>query len=153
MSRTLHVCAGAALLLAALASVGCASSYTLTGTVISGSYTHLEIVPASDSRFSETGLGQVKILIHRDPLTLKQELITTGRSHSDGTFEIPISAFGAGWMDETWLIEIERDGYRSGEMILRLPTGNQRLLITMSRGRSVPHEQRENLWEQHEKYK
>jgi hypothetical protein len=140
------------LTLAALLLVGC-GGYTLSGKVISGAYSDLEITSADDSRFSETGVGQVKIMVHRDPLTLNQKLQATGRSHTDGTFEIPISGFGAGWMDETWLIEVERGGYSSGQMIMRLPTGSSKLLITVSKGPSMPHEPREDLWEQYEKYK
>src|SRR5690554_7412722 len=85
---------------------GCESAgYTLKGKVISGGFTDIEVVDGDDSRFDGPGVADARILIHRDPGTLKQELIATGRSGSDGTFAIPISAFGAGWMDETWLIQ------------------------------------------------
>ncbi len=150
MRRILCVCVLAALVTMA---TGCSGGYTLSGKVIKGAYTDLEIVSGDDTRFSETGVGEVKILIHRDPLDLNRSLSATGKSHSDGTFEVPIDAFGAGWMDESWLIQVERNGYRSGEMILRLPTGGKRLLVTMSQGQSTQHEPREDLWEQYEKYK
>lgn len=150
MQRIIWLCVVA---LVMSTSVGCSGGYTLSGKVISGAYTDLEIVPGDDARFSESGVGAVKILIHRDPSALNRSLAATGKSNSDGTFEVPIDAFGAGWMDESWLIQVERNGYRSGEMILRLPTGGKQLLVTMSSGQSTPHQSREDLWEQYEKYK
>lgn len=133
---------------------GCGSAgYTLTGKVVRGAFTDIEVVSKDDPHLDDAGVGDVRILIHRDPNTLKQELITTGRSRPDGTFEIPISAFVAGWMDETWLIQVERGGYLSGDNIIRLPGMGKRLLITLAEGTSVPHQQKENLWDEYEKYK
>lgn len=135
-------------------SFGCESSgYSLKGKVIRGGFTDIEVVDDDDEHFQDEGVGEARILIHRDPNTLKRQLIATGRSKSDGTFSIPISAFGAGWMDEVWLIQVECAGYRSGDNIIRLPGMGKRLLITMAKGQSVPHEQQENLWEEYEKYK
>lgn len=145
------VFAAAAMLLTLLS--GCAAGYTLKGKVVRGGFTEIEIVSSDDEDFDEAGVADVRIMIHRDPNTLKQALIATGKSKSDGTFSIAVDAFGAGWMEETWLIQVERGGYLSGNDIIRLPGMGQRLLITVSEGTSVPHQQRENLWQQYEQYK
>jgi len=145
----------AMVLCAAVVLSGCATGYVLKGRAIEAGYTDVAVVPGSDDRLDKAGGGieGVRIRVHRDPGHLNQQLVATGRTSANGSFAIPIDAFGAGWMDEQWLIQVERSGFRSGAMTLRLPTGDRRLLVTMSPGTSTPHEDKEDLWEQYERYK
>jgi len=142
-------------LLAAVLGVlgGCSSDYVLRGTAIQGPMTGAEIVTAGDERLSAPGVGGARIRLLRDPGLPKETVAATGTTSSDGTFELPVSGFGAGWMDEQWMIEILRSGYQSGRQLIRLPSSKQRLLVILARGQSMPLPQREDLLETVERYR
>lgn len=131
---------------------GCAS-YTLRGKVIEGFDSGIFIVPAEDPRLAETGVRQVNVNIYRDPGSLKQSLIASTSSDPDGAFAVELPAFGAGWMDELWLIETTRRDYRNNSAKVRLPSKRQRLLIVVSPGRATPSHQRDDLWEEYQRYR
>lgn len=130
-------------------------SYTLRGKVIEGFDSDVTVVSADDPRLNEPGIRQVRINVHRDPGGLAQELAGSGLSDADGTFAIELSAFGAGWMDETWLVETTRSGYRNAQRTIRLPsnTNRRQLLIIVAPGTATPSEHRDDLWEDYRRYR
>jgi len=134
---------------------GCSSGYALRGKVVEGGISTIAAVDRADDRLAEQGVGDVQIRVYRDPGRLSQELAATGVSHADGSFEIAISAFGAGWMDEEWLIQTYREGYANAETVMRLPgdTVRRPVLIQLRRGAASPMRGREDLMEEIERYR
>jgi len=134
---------------------GCGGGYVLRGKVIESNTNAITTVDRKDSRMDQQGLGNVQIRVYRDPGRLSQELAASGVSGPDGTFAIPINAFGAGWMDESWLIQTYRDGYSNAETIKRLPgnTNRRPVLIMLRRGDATPFRQREDLLEEMERFR
>lgn len=139
---------------ASVCMTGC-GTYTLHGKVVEGFDTGILVVSADDARLGETGVRQVRITIHRDPGSLAQSIVATGSSGPDGTFAIELPAFGAGWMDEVWLIETSRPDYRNVNQTIRLPASSKRnrLLITVAPGRAAPGGQRDDLMEEFRRYR
>ena len=133
--------------LSALLLCSC-GSYTLRGKVIEGLDSDVTVVSADDPRLNEPGIRQVRINVHRDPGGLAQELAGSGLSDADGTFAIELPGFGAGWMDETWLVE-------TAQRTLRLPSNTNRhqLLIIVAPGTATPSEHRDDLWEDYRRYR
>lgn len=134
---------------------GCTNAYMLEGNVVQSDVTAAMNVPASDQRLEQNpGIPNAKIAIFRDPDSLGEELVTTGYSDADGTFRIPVDAFGAGWMSERWRFEIYRKGYQRLDIQLRLPTAEkERLLIMLAPGRAMPFDEPEDLMEQYRQFR
>ena len=139
-------------LMSAFFLTGC-GGYTLRGQVVRGSFNNIMVVESANEHLQQTGVGNVRILVHRDPDRLNRELVATGVSGADGTFNIPIGAFGAGWMSERWMIQAEGRGYHTIEQMIALPGSDERLIITVMPGRSTPLQDQEDLWEQYEQFR
>jgi hypothetical protein len=135
--------------------IGCGGGYALRGKVVEGNASIITVTDRSDGQLQHTGISGVQIRIYRNPGRLNQELIASGVSQADGRFEIPIRAFGAGWMDEEWLIETYRSSYRNAEMMLRLPanTNKRPLLIMLARGQAAPFRGRDDVIREIERYR
>lgn len=134
---------------------GCGEGYVLRGKVIENGGSAITAVDREDSRMDQPGVADVQIRVYRDPGRLSQELAATGVSRPDGRFELPISAFGAGWMDEQWLIQTYRDGYSNAETVLRLPgnTNRRPVLIMLRRGEATRPSDRDDLMQELERYR
>lgn len=129
-----------AALLALLAAGGC-GGYRLEGKVVEVGWSDVSLVDPNDAALaSPKVIPGAAVRLIRDPDTPRRALVAQTRSRGDGSVELEVSAFGAGWMEETWLVEVEREGYETVEVTLRLPASgkSKRLLISMRRGRSVP---------------
>ena len=132
----------------------CSNSYVLKGRALEGDVTSAMSVPVGDQRLDGTGISDVKINIYRDPESLGEELVTTGYSGPNGELSIPIDVFGAGWMVENWRLEIYREGYDRLNINMRLPKReDERLLIRLAPGKSMPFDEPENLMKQYRDYK
>lgn len=136
------------------AMTGC-GGYTMRGKVIEGFTPGIYTIDASDSRLNSRGVSEVRIVVYRDPGRLSQELVASGVSGPDGSFAIPLDAFGAGWMEETWMIQTSRRGYRNVETIMKLPSNTEKrpLLIVVNEGHADDLPQQEDLWREAEKYR
>jgi hypothetical protein len=144
-----------AILLSVLLLAGGCSSYKIEGRVVRGSSSDLAFVSPDDPRLAHAGVSDATIAVDRDPGTLGRTNVATVKSDGGGRFSIPINAFGAGWMDEEWVIEAGRGGSETVKRVLRLPAAKdgRRLLIVLADGPvSVPVGQ-EDLWEQYERFK
>jgi hypothetical protein len=135
--------------------IGCGGGYALRGKVTESSISAITVVDRTDSSMDGRGVSDVQIRVYRDPGRLSQELVASGVSRPDGTFEIPISAFGAGWMDEEWLIRTFRHGYSNAEVVMRLPgnTNRRPVLIMLRQGEATPLREREDLLQEMERYR
>jgi hypothetical protein len=139
------------LMIAAAVTSGCGAGYVLRGQVIESGYSAMHVVGVDEELGA--GVEGVRINLYRDPGRLNQELVASGTSRADGTFEIPVAAFGAGWMDEVWMIETQRSGYGNADSIMRLPGVRQRLVITLAPGRAAPWSQDDDVMREFERYR
>lgn len=114
---------------------GCA--YTLEGRVLEGPGS-AEVVATADGDMGGKPVAGVRIDLIRDHTNMNRTQVATAVSGKDGRFKLVVDAFGAGWMEEEWLVRAGRSGYQNVENPLRLPgsTGGKLLLVTVARGRS-----------------
>lgn len=133
------------------ALTGC-RTYVLQGTVVRSDVADMAFVASDDPRLSGTGVGNVRITIERDPDKLSREMIGTTLSDDRGRFSMPVDKFGAGWMDEEWMIRAFRQGYRTVVSRQRLSIyEDRRLLILMPAGQSEAPP--EDWQEQYERFR
>ena len=150
MARTL-VLAGASL--GALAAGGC-GGYGLYGKVVRGEVSDVELLYATDPRLDAQGIPNAEVLVHRDPDSLGRYVAGRDRTGTTGDFTILMDEFGAGWMQEEWLVQASKAGYQNAEMVMKLPAKSSkwRLLITLAPGAAAPVEA-EDLMEDLERFR
>ena len=106
-------------------------------------------------QLEKEGVGDVSISVYRDATQLNQRLVATGRSDARGGIAIAIDEFGAGWMQEQWMIQAYRPGYEAIESLVTFPQAkeNMRMLVILTEGWSPPPQEPEDLWEEYRKYR
>lgn len=138
-SRALH-----ALLAGALACAsGCA--YRLEGRVVDG-FGGASVVREGDDEARKSGIPGVTIELVRDAETMKRAVAARATSDSSGRFELEIDGFGAGWMQEEWLLRARRNGFETVEQQVDLP-GDPKgrvMVLGMARGKSRPFREPES---------
>lgn len=108
-------------LLAMLAALGC-GGYEVRGRVVSGAFGGgVSLVNEGDQRLLAEGVGNARITIIRDPGRLNARQVASGVSEADGDFTIPMSEFGAGWLDEQWRVQAIRSRLGLAEGLVRMP--------------------------------
>lgn len=135
--------AGAVALVAVLSGCG----YHLSGRVVEGGFDSVDMLPRSQAE--DAGGAPVvgaMVELYRDPQTPKRKLVGTARTDDRGEFTIVLQDFGAGWMEERWLVRIRRNGYKGAEQSIELPGSPDgwRMLGTLTRGRAVPFSEPES---------
>jgi len=131
--------AAAAILLSVLAVQSGCGGYRIEGVVQRGDYGDLFFVDrAATERDSAETISGAEIRLHRDAGRPNQRLVATGRSDDNGRVVLALEQFGAGWMEEQWLIQVMRRGYETIERVVTLPPASrkQRLMILLREGRS-----------------
>lgn len=124
----------------AAASVGC-GGYAVKGRVVTGSFDGLvTLVDEDDPRLRGEGVGNARITIVRDPGRLNARRVATGVSESDGDFSIPLSEFGAGWLDEEWRVEAVRSRLGLAEGMVRMPRPGSGQVILIQLREAAPGE-------------
>lgn len=144
----------AVLLLTLIGLTGCNASYTLRGVVVQSDYADARFVESAQS-IDEPGLSGASIQLYRDPSRPSRARVASGRSGSDGSFSFPVDAFGAGWMEEQWEIEVVRAGFETFRMMISLPPARaeRRLVLSLRPGVSIPPKPAEDLWGDYERFK
>jgi hypothetical protein len=137
-----------------LAAAGC-GTYVIKGTVISGSVSDMTFVGYGDQRLREPPLANVRITVQRDPDRGSRHMAGTDLTDIHGRFVVSLDEFGAGWMDEEWLVRATKPGFESASSMLRLNTNTKklRLLVIMAPGFSPPPREDEDLMEQYEQHR
>lgn len=146
-------------MLAAVAAVmvlgGC-GTYTIKGKVLRSGFSDAGFVDADDSSLGGTPLAGVNIALIRDPDKLSKETIGTATSGPDGTFSLPVSSFGAGWLEERWAVRATRGGFQDVEANVALPgsPSGRVLLIQLQQGPSggMRNEQ-ERIMDEYEQFR
>lgn len=127
----------AVLCLAAVSSsllLGGCAAYKLQGTVIEGKQSQIMVVNQSDPRLAQRGLGGVAITVTQSPKSLGRKVVGRGQSDGRGHFSIPISTFGAGFLEYQMGILARRSAHRPAVRDMLLPGSDKRLLIEMAPG-------------------
>jgi hypothetical protein len=145
-----------ALLLTCLLLTACQGGpYTIRGRAVEGTFSSVEFVDAEYVGLNGRGVPGAKIIIVRDGDKGWAKHVAEARSSGDGTIEIPIQEFGAGWMIEQWLVQVERPGYQTTEALLSFPEAKEgkQLLVTLAPGPSIPLRSKDELMEQYEQFR
>lgn len=124
----------AVVLLSAAFASAC-GAHRVKGRVVEGDFDFITVVSGSDARLGSPGIGSTRITFTRDPGRLNAQQVGSGVSDPEGSFDIEIDAFGAGWMSEEWLVRAVRSRFGFAEAAVRLPkpSSGEQLLITIRR--------------------
>ncbi len=137
---------------ACLAAAGGCQTYVIQGTVVQGPFGDMAFVRPDDPRLDDPPIANVRVTVDRDPDSLARRQVGTRITDARGRFEIPVGEFGAGWMDEQWLLRAFKNGYQTVSTTRRLPRGSdRRLLIIMTPGHSEAAP--DDLQEQYERFR
>lgn len=128
---------GGIMMMAVLCAMpGC--GYTLRGKVVSGATGGITQVHQIDPSLRGPGVPDAEILIRRDPKSPNPQLVGHTRTDGNGDFSIHIGQFGAGWMQEQWLVQCVKQGFQNTEVLTELPSQDKwQLLITIAPGTST----------------
>lgn len=129
--------AGALALVAVLSGCG----YQLSGRVVEGGFDGIDMLPRSQAEdVGGAPVAGAMVELYRDPQTPKRKLVGTARTDDRGEFVMVLQDFGAGWMEERWLVRIRRNGFKGAEQSVELPGSPDgwRMVGTLTRGRAVP---------------
>lgn len=129
----------------ALGLVGCGEPYALRGKVIQGDYSAVMVVPADDPRFDGRGIAGVRLHMQQDPGRPNRETITEAISNEDGSFELIVDRFGAGWAEIDVGVYVRRREYAPAYTSFNLPKESYRLLVVLSPGQDRDLGERRNL--------
>jgi hypothetical protein len=141
-------------LLAAVSTISGCGGYTLRGKVVRGSVSSIEMVHEVDERLKAPGIANAEVRVLRDPNTLNRHLAGQTRSGGEGHFATSIPDFGAGWMQEQWLVQCTLSGHQNAEQLMKLPAKGSkwRVLITLAPGTATPTEA-DDFMQDYEKFK
>lgn len=142
--RSLALVAGlSAMFAGVMLAGGCA--YTLEGRALEG-HGSIDVTDSSGGDSLGKPVAGVRIELIRDPDTGNRAQVASAVSGSDGRFKLVVDAFGAGWMEEEWVVRASRSGYSNIETMMRLPgsTGGRLMVVSIARGRSTRFQEPES---------
>jgi hypothetical protein len=124
---------------------GC--GYTLRGKVVHGEVSSVEMVHEIDPRLKQPGIANVETLVRHDPKDRDSQLVARARTNAAGEFSMPIREYGAGWMQQDWLVQARHAGFHNASSLTKLPAqgGKWRLLITLGPGTATSLETSEEF--------
>ncbi len=118
-------------LLAATAPVGCGSN--LNGRVFLSNSSFIQWVGDGPMPAGGEPVQGATITVTSDPQSPGRQVVGRGVSAADGSFSVKLDAFGAGWMQDDWLIVVARGGVGRAEFLGPLSL-SQTLLVTLAPG-------------------
>ncbi|MDH3583497.1 MAG: hypothetical protein OER86_04710 [Phycisphaerae bacterium] len=123
------------LALTALALLPACGAYELSGKVIEGAASSVQVVAPDDRRLTAPGLGGILVQATIDPQSLGRKSLAPAVSSADGSFNIGVEEFGAGTLEYEISVVARHERFQPSFQILPLPGRGRVLLITMTRGR------------------
>jgi hypothetical protein len=122
---------------------GC--TYRLDGKVVDG-FSGANVGRADDPDARKSGIEGASIELVREPDTPNRAVAARATSDSGGRFTLEVDGFGAGWMEEKWLLRVRRPGFETVETDVQLPRDpkGRLALVTLARGKSRPFREPEN---------
>lgn len=132
---------------------GC--GYTLRGKVVRGDTSSIELVHEMDQRLNGPGIANAETIVRRDPKSPSPQLVGQQRTGASGDFSMNISEFGAGWMQEQWLVQTRMSGFQNASAVMKLPAKDSKwqLLITLAPGVATPLDTHEEIVEDLERFR
>jgi hypothetical protein len=132
---------------------GC--GYTLRGKVVRGETSSIEMVHEIDPRLKAPGIMNAEVMVRRDPKSPHPEMVGRTRTGDEGNFAMNIGQFGAGWMEEQWLVQAGMTGFTNAQQMSKLPPsgGKWQLLITLGPGQAAPLDQPDQITQEIDRYK
>lgn len=121
------------LLLACLVLPLAGCGYTIKGVVVRGEMSFIQWVPAGSPPPGEPIEG-ASVVVVRDADRMRPVEAGRATSGPDGTFALSVDGFGAGWMEESWLIRGSKSRAGSAEIYERLPSSPDGLLLVITLG-------------------
>lgn len=144
MNRIPQHIGGVLLVVVALVMLTGCSTYKLRGKVMDGSVSAMRVVNADSEQLQGMGIGGAQVTAILDPDQPSRKKLPEVYTDADGNFALPIDEVGAGFLEYEVLISVRLPRMSPAVRRMALPTGNQRLLITLSAGQDmVPYEQRD----------
>lgn len=110
------------------------SGYHLRGTVVQGASSYIAIVEEDDERLLLPPVEGAALHLQADPGRLQRETIARTASGPDGTFDMKVDKFGAGWLEYDVGLFVRRDGYAPAEHAFELPSESRRIVVVLGRG-------------------
>lgn len=110
------------------------SGYHLKGKVVRGSESAILIVDQNDERLNFPAVSGASLHLQMDPGRLKARTLATDVSRADGSFDLKVDEFGAGWLQYDVGLFVRRDGFVSAELPFRLPKSSRRVLVMLTEG-------------------
>lgn len=135
----------------AVANVGC-GSYKLQGRVISGTFPSVNFVEPGDDRLNGAGVPGATVELVRDPQSLSAQSMGQVSTDGQGNFSLPVDSFGAGWLEEEWLLRVRHPRATMVEQLIRLPGNGKMTLVTLTAGRDT-FTPREDLMKEMERFR
>ena len=136
--------------LAAVASAGC-GTYQLRGHVVEGPEPMVLVTRADDPRLEQRGIGGASLELTLSPRSLGRKPLGSTFSGDGGWFAAGIDELGAGLLEYELGVVCRRQGYRTAVGAVRMPGGDQRLLVVLTPGVD-DYEEPIDLLEESEQY-
>jgi len=114
----------------------------------------VSLVNAGDPQLAQPGIANAWVAVYRDPMNPNPSLAAGRLSATDGTVVCPLKGWGAGWMQENWLVEAKLAGYQDATTMIALPADSKKvwILVTLAPGMSSPGNS-DDFRDQFEKFK
>jgi hypothetical protein len=141
--RLFRACCVALSVAAAATASGC--SYELQGKVVEG-FGAVAIGRGDDPEASKSGVPGATIELVRDAGTMNRTVAARATADGNGRFTLDVQSFGAGWMEEAWVLRVRRSGFQTIEDEVQLPREpkGRLVVVSMARGRSAPFREPES---------
>lgn len=136
------------LLLFCCGLLGACSSYALRGRVVEGPRPGIELVHQDDPRLTqEHGVAEAFLQLTLDPNRLSKKVVGRATSGSDGTFVMPVDAFGSGVLMHEVELDARRTDFLDSKGTFMLPGGktDRRVLVTVVTGKQKRFDERSLL--------
>lgn len=142
-SRPLRALLAAACVALAASAPGC--SYELQGKVVEG-FGSVAIGRGDDPEASKSGVPGATVELVRDAGTMNRTVAARATADGNGRFTLDVQSFGAGWMEEAWVLRVRRSGFQNVEDEVQLPRDpkGRLVVVSMARGRSAPFREPES---------
>ncbi len=124
-----HLALGLSIAAASLA--GCSGPHTISGRVIEGPMSYIEVVDPTDPRLNQPGIPGALLHLEHRPGKLQHDTIDRELSDDQGRFTLVVDRFLAGAIDYDVALHAERSGLRQTTRFFVLPTDDTKMLLVM----------------------
>lgn len=116
---------------------GC-ESYKLTGQVVSGPKSMVQIVEADDPRLAGPPIEGATIEVLIDPDKGSRKLLPSSLSDEQGRFEVPVDVPGAGVLEYEVLVVGRAAKKSPAQGTMPLPAKSRKVLVILADGQDRP---------------